>query len=72
MLYGTKNDMEKVPESSRDEVKRFLDEEFAWLEKQNVDTSADEFNQKITSFNEKMTSFSPKQYTPNPDIAEVD
>jgi heat shock protein 1/8 len=72
MLYGTKNDMDKVPESSRDEAKRFLDEEFAWLEKQNVDTSADEFNQKIASFNEKMSSFSPKQYTPNPDIAEVD
>lgn len=75
MLYGTKNDMEKVPESSRDEVKRFLDEEFAWLDKQNVDTSADEFNQKIASFNEKLTSLSQSntnQYTPNPDIAEVD
>lgn len=75
MLYGTKNDMEKVPESSRDEVKRFLDEEFAWLDKQNVDTSADEFNQKIVSFNEKLTSLSQSntnQYTPNPDIAEVD
>jgi L1 cell adhesion molecule like protein len=74
MLYETKNDMEKIPESSRDQVKRFLDEEFAWLEKQNVDTSADEFNHKISNFNEKMTSISQptKQYTQNPDIAEVD
>jgi L1 cell adhesion molecule like protein len=74
MLYGTKNDMEKIPESSRDQVKGFLDEEFAWLEKQNVDTSADEFNQKISNFNEKMTSISQptKQYTQNPDISEVD
>lgn len=74
MLYGTKNDMDKIPESSRDEVKRFLDEEFAWLDKQNVDTSADEFNMKISNFTEKMTAFSQptKQYSPNPDIAEVD
>jgi heat shock protein 1/8 len=74
MLYGTKNDMDKIPESSRDEVKRFLDDEFVWLDKQNVDTSADEFNKKISNFNEKMSSFSKptKKYSPNPDIAEVD
>jgi len=72
-LYGTKNNMESIPENARANVKRFLDEEFAWLEKQNIDTSADTFNKRTGAFSSKMSELSaPKQQTMNPDIEEVD
>jgi L1 cell adhesion molecule like protein len=73
-LYGTKNGMDNIPEASRSDVQKLLDEEFAWLEKQNIDTSADEFNKKTGEFSGKMSELTrdkPK-HTPNPDIADVD
>jgi len=84
MLYSTKNDMDKVPESERDDIKTFLDGEFAWLEKQNIDTSADEYNNRISAVNDKMSSLNkgknqddnePSKYNDLPtsaDIADVD
>ena len=74
ILYGTKNGMDSIPEASRPDVQKLLDEEFAWLDKQNVDTSADEFNKKTGEFSGKMSELTrdkPK-HTPSPDIAEVD
>ena len=73
-LYGTKNSMDNIPEASRSDVQKLLDEEFAWLDKQNVDTSADEFNKRTGEFSGKMSELTrdkPK-HTPNPDIADVD
>jgi hypothetical protein len=66
--------MDSVPEYAKADVKRFLDEEFAWLEKQNIDTSAETFNQRTGSFSGRMSELTtPKQQpTMNPDIAEVD
>lgn len=77
MLYGAKNDMDKYPESSKTNIKDLLDTEFAWLEKQNVDTSAEEYKKRGESFTSHLSvlvqatgqSPSPSQ---NPDIAEVD
>ena len=74
MLYGTKNSMDTIPETSRPDVQKFLDEEFAWLEKQNIDTSADEFNKKIGEFNRKVSELTTEKpnHTPDTDIADVD
>lgn len=70
MLYGTKNSMDTIPEASRPDVQKFLDEEFAWLEKQNIDTSADEFNKKIGEFNRKVSELTTEKpnHTPDTDI----
>jgi heat shock protein 1/8 len=74
LLYSSKNNMDSVPEHAKADVKRFLDEEFAWLEKQNIDTSAETFNQRTGSFSGRMSELTtPKQHpSMNPDIAEVD
>jgi heat shock protein 1/8 len=75
-LYGAKNNMDNIPENAKADVKSFLDEEFAWLDKQNIDTSAETFNERTGAFNGKMSELSnPKPmptHTMNPDIAEVD
>ena len=71
-LYSTKNNMDKIPEDANADVKRFLDEEFAWLEKQNIDTSAETFNERMGAFGGKMSELSTPKHTMNPDIAEVD
>ena len=74
MLYGTKNSIDTIPEASRPDVHKFLDEEFAWLEKQNIDTSADEFNKKIGEFNSKVSELTKDKpnHTQDTDIADVD
>ena len=71
-LYGAKNNMDNIPENAKADVKSFLEEEFAWLDKQNVDTSAETFNERTGTFNGKMSELSNPKHTPNPDIAEVD
>jgi heat shock protein 1/8 len=71
-LYSTKNNMDNIPENAKADVKSFLDEEFAWLEKQNVDTSAETFNQRTGAFSGKMSELSTPKNKMNPDIAEVD
>ena len=71
-LYSTKNNMDKIPEDANADVKRFLDEEFAWLEKQNIDTSAETFNERMGAFSGKMSELSTPKHKMNPDIAEVD
>ena len=73
-LYGTKNSMDTIPEASKPDVQKLLEEEFTWLDKQNVDTSAEEFNKRTGEFSGKMSELTrgkPKR-TPDPDIAEVD
>jgi L1 cell adhesion molecule like protein len=78
MLYGTKNDMEKYPESSRGNIKDFLDTEFAWFEKQNVDTGAQVFTERMETFKNRMSVLVQETQQPgsspsrNPDIEEVD
>jgi heat shock protein 1/8 len=76
MLYSTKNDMEKYPESSRGSIKDFLDTEFAWLEKQNVDTGAQVFTERMEAFKNRMGVLAQETPQPsqnqNPDIEEVD
>ena len=74
MLYGTKNSIDTIPEASRPDVQKFIDEEFAWLEKQNIDTSADEFNKKIGEFNSKVSELTKDKpnHTQDTDIADVD
>jgi heat shock 70kDa protein 1/2/6/8 len=71
-LYSTKNNMDNIPENAKADVKTFLDEEFAWLDKQNVDTSAETFNKRMGEFSGKMSELSTPKRTMNPDIAEVD
>jgi heat shock 70kDa protein 1/2/6/8 len=71
-LYGAKNNMDNIPENAKADVKSFLEEEFAWLDKQNVDTSAETFNERTGTFNGKMSELSNPKHTSNPDIAEVD
>ena len=71
-LYSTKNNMDKIPEDANADVKRFLDEEFAWLEKQNIDTSAETFNERMGAFSGKMSELSTPKHKMNPDIAEGD
>lgn len=71
-LYSTKNNMDKIPEDAKTDVKSFLDQEFAWLEKQNIDTSADAFNERMGAFSGKMSELSTPKHKMNPDIAEVD
>jgi heat shock 70kDa protein 1/2/6/8 len=71
-LYSTKNNMDKIPEDAKTDVKSFLDQEFAWLEKQNIDTSADTFNERMGAFSGKMSELSTPKHKMNPDIAEVD
>jgi heat shock protein 1/8 len=68
-LYSTKNN---IPENAKTDVKRFLDEEFAWLEKQNIDTSAETFNERMGAFSGKMSELSSPKTKMNPDIMEVD
>ena len=76
MLYGTKNGMDKFPESSRTNIQDFLNTEFAWLEKQNVDTTTEVFNEKSEAFKSHLSVLSQEvpssNPTPNPDIADVD
>ena len=76
MLYGTKNGMDKFPESSRTNIQDLLDAEFAWLEKQNVDTTTEVFNEKSEAFKSHLSVLSQEvpssNPTPNPDIADVD
>lgn len=71
-LYGAKNNMDNIPEHAKADVKTFLDEEFAWLDKQNIDTSAETFNKRMGEFSGKMSELSTPKRTMNPDIAEVD
>ena len=71
-LYGAKNNMDNIPEHAKADVKTFLDEEFAWLDKQNIDTSAETFNKRMGEFSGKMSELSTPKHTMNPDIAEVD
>ena len=71
-LYSTKNNMDNIPENARADVKSFLDEEFAWLDKQNIDTNAEIFNKRMGAFSGKMSELSSPKHTMNPDIAEVD
>ncbi|MFY7731629.1 MAG: molecular chaperone DnaK [Flavobacterium sp.] len=71
-LYSAKNNMDNIPEHARSDVKTFLDEEFAWLDKQNIDTSAKTFNERTGAFSGKMSELSTPKRTMNPDIAEVD
>jgi heat shock protein 1/8 len=74
MLYGTKNDMDKFPESSRTNIQDLLKTEFAWLEKQNVDTTTEVFNEKSEAFKKHMSVLVQEvpPPSPNPDIADVD
>lgn len=72
MLYGAKNGMDTIPEASRPDVQKLLDEEFAWLEKQKADVSADEFNKKTAEFNVKMSELTRDKTKHTPDISEVD
>jgi len=71
-LYSTKNNMDKIPEDAKAGVKSFLDEEFAWLDKQNIDTSAETFNERTGMFSGKISELSTPKHKMNPDIAEVD
>ena len=71
-LYSTKNNMDNIPEHAKADVKTFLDEEFAWLDNQNIDTSAETFNKRMGEFSGKMSELSTPKHTMNPDIAEVD
>lgn len=71
-LYGAKNNMDNIPEHAKADVKTFLDEEFAWLDNQNIDTSAETFNKRMGEFSGKMSELSTPKHTMNPDIAEVD
>ena len=74
MLYGTKNDMDKFPESSRTNIQDLLKTEFAWLEKQNVDTTTEVFNDKSEAFKKHLSVLVQEvpPPSPNPDISDVD
>ena len=72
MLYGTKNGMDKFPESSRTNIQDLLDAEFSWLEKQNVDTATEVFNDKSEAFKKHLSVLAQEVPQPNPDIADVD
>jgi L1 cell adhesion molecule like protein len=69
LLYSTKNNMDTIKEYAKESVKSFLDEEFAWLEKQNIDTNVETFSERTNAFNSKMSEFKEMS---NPDIADVD
>jgi hypothetical protein len=51
-----------------------LKTEFAWLEKQNVDTTTEVFNEKSEAFKKHMSVLVQEvpPPSPNPDIADVD
>ena len=68
MLYTAKNGMDTIPEASKPDVQKLLDEEFAWLEKQNADVSADEFNKKTGEFSGKMSELTRDKTKHTPDI----
>jgi len=74
MLYGTKNDMDRFPESSRTNIQDLLKTEFAWLENQNVDTTTEVFNEKSEAFKKHLSVLVQEvpPPSPNPDIADVD
>jgi heat shock protein 1/8 len=71
-LYSAKNNMDNIPDNAKADVKSFLDEEFTWLDKQNIDTSAETFNERMGAIGGKMSELSAPKHKMNPDIAEVD
>jgi L1 cell adhesion molecule like protein len=68
-IYSAKNNMDS---NAKPDVKSFLDEEFAWLENQNVDTNVDTFNKRTEAFNLKMTELKEITNIDKNDIADVD
>lgn len=49
-LYSTKSELDKMPADKKPHVQRLLDDGFAWLEKQNVDTTKELYDSKLTEF----------------------
>jgi L1 cell adhesion molecule like protein len=68
-IYSAKNNMDS---NAKSDVKSFLDEEFVWLENQNVDTNVDTFNKRTEAFNLKMTELKEITNIDKNDIADVD
>jgi heat shock protein 1/8 len=77
-LYSTKNELDKMPADKKSHVQRLLDDGFSWLEKQNVDTTKDAYDAKLSEF---MTAVQNKSASPNvsantnsddPKIEEID
>ena len=65
-LYNAKNN---IPEDKKESMKKRLDEGFAWLEKQNVDTPKEAYEMKLKEF---LDGSSTDNSSTEPKIEEVD
>jgi heat shock protein 1/8 len=68
-LYGAKSELDKIPEDKKPKVQKMIDDGFAWLEKQNVDTKKESYIEKMNEFMGFMQQQNPTPTAPSPSAA---
>jgi heat shock protein 1/8 len=72
-LYGAKSDLDKLPDDKKVGIQKLVDDGFAWLEKQNIDTKKESYEEKLKDFNSKLQDNQGQEKKDvDPDIEEID